>query len=99
MYSLTGTPLASIVTPPSISQKHPVLSDVNTTSIYQSSQNDPIPEINSNNIKSVKPSSSKMTEYMDSTVENLLKEQIFLMKFILLFLGFMLLSNILAKKN
>tara|TARA_Y100000389_G_C17149043_1_gene358691 strand:- start:142 stop:438 length:297 start_codon:yes stop_codon:yes gene_type:complete len=98
MYSLTGTPLASIVTPPSISQKYPVLSDVKTDSIYQSSQNDPIPEINSN-IKSVKPSSSKMTEYMDSNVENLLKEQIFLMKFILLFLGFMLLSNILAKKN
>lgn len=101
MYSLTGTSLDSIVNHHSISQKYPVLSDVNhnNTNTYQSSRNDLIPEINSNNIKSVKPSSSKMTEYMDSTVENLLKEQIFLMKFILLFLGFMLLSNILAKKN
>ena len=89
MYTLTGTPLASIT--PVVSEKSPVLSEVKTTSDYRSSQNDPIPKINSNN--------SRMLEYMDSSVESLLKEQIFLMKFILLFLGFMLLSNILAKKN
>ena len=97
MYALTGTPLSSIISPAPTSEKSPVLSEVNTTSSYQSSHNDSIPEINSGKMRHVKPSS--MTEYMDSNLESLLKEQIFLMKFILLFLGFMVLSNILAKKN
>lgn len=97
MYTLTGTPLSSIISPVPTSEKKPVLSEVNTNSSYQSSHNDPIPEINSGDMSSVRP--SRMTEYMDSNLESLLKEQIFLMKFILLFLGFMLLSNILAKKN
>jgi hypothetical protein len=72
------------------SQKEPVLTQIKESkSIYQSSQNEPIPPINS----------GRVVEFMDSSVESLLKEQIFLMKFILLFLGFMLLSNILTKKN
>ena len=41
----------------------------------------------------------KREEFTDSDVESLLKEQIFLMKFILLIIGFMLLSNVLSKKN
>lgn len=97
MYALTGTPLSSIISPVPTSEKTPVLSEVNTNSSYQSSHNDPISKKNSEDMSSVRP--SRMTEYMDSNLESLLKEQIFLLKFILLFLGFMLLSNILAKKN
>lgn len=91
MYTLTGSSWLPIQTPdPSPSQKEPVLTQIKESkSIYQSSQNEPIPPINSN----------RVAEFMDSSVESLLKEQIFLMKFILLFLGFMLLSNILSKKN
>ena len=91
MYTLTGSSWLSIPSPePSNSQKEPVLTQVKQDqSIYQSSQNEPIPPINS----------GRVTEFMDSSVESLLKEQIFLMKFILLFLGFMVLSNILSKKN
>lgn len=91
MYTLTGTPLDSIT--PAVSKKTPVITEVKSTNLYQSSQNDPIPEINNSS------KSSRMLEYMDSNLESLLKEQVFLMKFILLFLGFMLLSNILTKKN
>lgn len=69
------------------SKKDPVLTQIKEDkSIYQSSRKEPI-------------NSGRVVEFMDSSVESLLKEQIFLMKFILLFLGFMLLSNILAKKN
>jgi hypothetical protein len=91
MYSLYGCSWLTI-TPqePVSSQKEPVLTQVKESkSIYQSSQNEPLPPINS----------GRVTEFMDSSVESLLKEQIFLMKFILLFLGFMVLSNILSKKN
>ena len=89
MYTLTGSSLESsawlqIQSP---SQKETVSPQIKESkSTYQSSQNEPIPPINSGRV-------------VDSSVESLLKEQIFLMKFILLFLGFMLLSNILAKKN
>ena len=104
MYTLTGSSWLPIPVPEaSLSQKEPVLTQsksiyqssqnepvlTQSESIYQSSQNEPIPPINS----------GKVVEFMDSSVESLLKEQIFLMKFILLLLGFMLLSNILAKKN
>ena len=91
MYTLTGCPLSSIIhQEPVSSQKDPVLTQVKESkSIYQSSQNEPIPSINT----------GRCVEFMDSSVESLLKEQIFLMKFILLFLGFMVLSNILSKKN
>jgi len=96
MYSLTGCQWLEI-TPqePIPSQKDPVLTQIKRgTDTYQSSQNEPIPPINSG---------KKMVEFMDSssnsTIETLLKQQIFLMKFILLFLGFLLLSNILNKKN
>lgn len=86
---LTGCSWLSVQNPePSPSQKEPVLTQVKENkSIYQSSHNVANPPIN------------KGVEFMDSSVESLLKEQIFLMKFILLFLGFMLLSNILTKKN
>lgn len=89
MYTLTGSSWLPIQSPePSHSQKDPVLTQIKQeTSTYQSSQNEPIPPIDTR------------IEFMDSSVESLLKEQIFLMKFILLFLGFMLLSNILSKKN
>lgn len=87
MYTLTGSSFLQIQSP---SQKEPVLTQIKESkSTYQSSQREPIPPINS----------GRVVEFMDSSVESLLKEQIFLMKFILLFLGFMLLSNILAKKN
>ena len=91
MYTLTGSSWLPVQSPqPITSQKETVLTqmkhDIDT---HKSSQNEPIPSINS----------SRVTEFMDSSVESLLKEQIFLMKFILLFLGFMLLSNILTKKN
>lgn len=91
MYTLTGSSWLPIQSPePNPSQKEPVLTQIKESkSIYQSSQNEPLPPINS----------GRVVEFMDSSVESLLKEQIFLMKFILLFLGFMLLSNILAKKN
>jgi len=91
MYTLTGSSWLPIPSPePSNSQKEPVLTQVKQDkSIYQSSHNEPIPPINS----------GRVIEFMDSSVESLLKEQIFLMKFILLFLGFMVLSNILSKKN
>lgn len=91
MYTLTGSSWLPIQIPePNSSQKEPVLTQIKESkSIYQSSHNEPIPPINS----------GRVVEFMDSSVESLLKEQIFLMKFILLFLGFMLLSNILAKKN
>lgn len=90
MYTLTGSAWLPLSTPDTTSQKQPVLSKAKSDNTYNSSQNEPIPVINSN---------VKVAEYMDSNVETLLKEQIFLMKFILLFLGFMLLSNILTKKN
>lgn len=91
MYTLTGSSWLPIQSPePNSSQKEPVLTQIKESkSTYQSSQNEPIPPINA----------GRVVEFMDSSVESLLKEQIFLMKFILLFLGFMLLSNILAKKN
>lgn len=92
-FKLTGCPLSSIIPQqaPVSSQKNPVLTQVTESkSIGQSTHNVPIPPINSGN---------RVSEFMDSSVESLLKEQIFLMKFILLFLGFMVLSNILSKKN
>ena len=91
MYTLTGSSWLPITPQESVSsQKEPVLTQVKESkSMYQSSQNKSIPPINT----------SGFVEFMDSSVESLLKEQIFLMKFILLFLGFMVLSNILSKKN
>jgi hypothetical protein len=92
MYTLTGSSWLPIPSPePSRSQKEPVLTQVTQDQdVYQSSHNEPISPINSD---------TRVKEFMDSNVESLLKEQIFLMKFILLFLGFMVLSNILSKKN
>lgn len=89
-FTLTGSSWLQITPQESVSsQKEPVLTQVKgSKSMYQSSQNEPIP-INT----------GRVVEFMDSSVESLLKEQIFLMKFILLFLGFMVLSNILSKKN
>jgi hypothetical protein len=91
-YTLSGCSWLPITPQEPVShQKEPVLTQIKSgTDTYQSSHNEPIPQINS---------SQRITEFMDSNVESLLKEQIFLMKFILLFLGFMLLSNILSKKN
>lgn len=90
-FTLTGSSWLPIQSPePNSSQKESVLTQTKESkSISQSTQNEPIPRINS----------GIGVEFMDSSVESLLKEQIFLMKFILLFLGFMLLSNILTKKN
>lgn len=89
MYTLTGSSWLPI--PTTTSQKEPVLTQTErVVDTYESSQNEPIPPINSG---------QRLTEFMDSNLESLLREQIFLMKFILLFLGFMLLSNILTKKN
>jgi hypothetical protein len=90
MYTLTGSSWLPVSIAEPVSQKQPVLSSSPSVDTYKSSQNEPIPPINS---------SKRITEFMDSNMETLLKEQIFLMKFILLFLGFMLLSNILTKKN
>ena len=91
MYSITNSKWLTISSSePNYSQKDSLVAQIeDTTNMYQSSRNDPIQ--NNNYDRGV--------EFMDSSVESLLKEQIFLMKFILLFLGFMLLSNILAKKN
>ena len=89
MYSVTNSQWLTISSSePNYSQKDSLVAQIeDTTNMYQSSRNDPIQ--NNNYDRGV--------EFMDSSVESLLKEQIFLMKFILLFLG-LLLSNILAKE-
>lgn len=96
-YSLSGFPLDSYNL--EMTQKEPFLNDAPRTQMYQSSINEPIPS----NITSAKDKSinvltqENFTEFMDENVEALLKEQILLLKFIVLFLGFFLLSNILNK--
>ena len=87
MYHLHGCPWLQLDPKPVYSQKEPFLSETKSDNTYESSVNTPTPPINS----------TDRFEFMDSNVETLLKEQIFLMKFILLFLGFMLISNILCK--
>jgi hypothetical protein len=97
-YSLSGFPLDNYN--PQMPQKDPFLTDAPRTQMYQSSTNEPIPS----NITSTKDkpiysglTQENFTEFMDGNVEALLKEQILLLKFIVLFLGFFLLSNILNK--
>ena len=90
MYSLHGCPWLQLDPQPELvySQKEPFLTTTKSDNIYESSVNKADPPINS---------TYRNIEFMDSNVETLLKEQIFLMKFILLFFGFMLVSNILCK--
>lgn len=84
MYTLTGSSWLPITPQESVSsRKEPVLTQVKESTSMYQSSHN----------------TGRSVEFMDSSVESLLKEQIFLMKFILLFLGFMVLSNILSKKN
>jgi hypothetical protein len=68
-------------------------------SMYESSVNNPIPEIDTTGKEVPKPTILKCKEYFNETnVDDLLREQIFLQKLILIFLAFLLISNLLDKK-
>jgi hypothetical protein len=71
--------------------KTPVLQDENIKSTYNSSVNEPVPDINLSN-------KSDNIEYMNSNnTDKLLKEIVFLLKIIILLLTFLVLSKLLDK--
>lgn len=96
MYLLTGCPISGYELESNVgdktinntSNKTPFLTESEPYNTNISSRNEPVPDIDTR------------IEYLENsnTMEELMKEQIFFSKMILLFLGFLLLSNILNKK-